>query len=293
MKANKRSSINGPHPMQAELRADCARCFGLCCAALPFAASADFAADKDAGTPCPNLKPDFRCGIHGALRESGYRGCTVYDCFGAGQHVSGVTYGGRDWRSCPDTAAEMFAVFPAMRHLFELLWYLTDALNRTEAADLHSELAAALEETRHLTLLPPEELLAVDITKQRDRVNSLLLPVSERVRAAALSRAPRKPGKRRTFGRGADLIGAKLKGADLTGAFLRGACLIGADLRGASLDGADVIGADFRDADLRGADVSGSLFLTAFQVASARGDAATRLPSMLDRPAHWNTAACP
>ncbi|MGY4928813.1 pentapeptide repeat-containing protein, partial [Streptomyces sp. 900105755] len=27
----------------ARLRGDCARCFGLCCVALPFAASADFA----------------------------------------------------------------------------------------------------------------------------------------------------------------------------------------------------------------------------------------------------------
>lgn len=29
-----------------EVRADCSRCFGLCCVALPFARSADFAVDK-------------------------------------------------------------------------------------------------------------------------------------------------------------------------------------------------------------------------------------------------------
>ena len=76
------------------LRADCERCFGLCCVALPFAVSADFALDKPAGTPCPNLRGDHRCGIHAKLRPSGFTGCTVYDCFGAGQRVSQVTFGG-------------------------------------------------------------------------------------------------------------------------------------------------------------------------------------------------------
>lgn len=36
--------------MNSSLQADCARCFGLCCVALPYARSADFAFDKDGGT---------------------------------------------------------------------------------------------------------------------------------------------------------------------------------------------------------------------------------------------------
>ena len=103
------------------LRADCGRCFGLCCVAPAFAASADFAIDKAAGQPCPNLRPDFGCGIHDELRPRGFRGCTVYDCFGAGQQVAQVTFGGRDWRGAPHTAGEMFAVFAVMRQLHELL----------------------------------------------------------------------------------------------------------------------------------------------------------------------------
>lgn len=31
----------------AHLRADCGNCFGLCCVALPFAATTDFAIDKE------------------------------------------------------------------------------------------------------------------------------------------------------------------------------------------------------------------------------------------------------
>lgn len=62
-----------------QLRADCENCFGLCCVALPYAKSADFALDKDGGTPCSNLQSDYRCGIHENLRAKGYRGCTVYE----------------------------------------------------------------------------------------------------------------------------------------------------------------------------------------------------------------------
>ncbi len=80
-----------PHGRDA-LSADCANCFGLCCVGPAFAASADFAIDKAAGTPCPNLGGDFRCGIHDQLRPKGFAGCTVYDCFGAGQKVSQVTF---------------------------------------------------------------------------------------------------------------------------------------------------------------------------------------------------------
>ncbi|MFJ6215355.1 pentapeptide repeat-containing protein [Streptomyces sp. NPDC092296] len=261
------------------LRADCGSCFGLCCVALPFAASADFAVGKDAGTPCANLRPDFRCGIHTRLRESGFRGCTVFDCLGAGQKVSQTTFDGRDWRSHPGTARQMFAVFPVMRQLHELLWYVTEALARPAARPVHGELRRALGELDRLSGGSAASLIALDVPALRADVNALLLRTSELVRAAV-------PGRRRNH-RGADLIGARLGGARLRGADLRGAYLIAADLSRADLRTADLIGADLRDADLRGADLTGSLFLTQPQLDSARGDAATRLPPALSRPAHW------
>src|SRR5882757_1510351 len=112
-----------------DLEADCGECFGLCCVALPFTRSADFAIDKDAGKPCPNLRTDSRCGIHTELRQKGFTGCTVYDCFGAGQKVSQIIFGGRDWREGPsERARQMFDVFPVVRQLHELLRYLEEAL---------------------------------------------------------------------------------------------------------------------------------------------------------------------
>ncbi|MFE6691617.1 pentapeptide repeat-containing protein [Streptomyces sp. NPDC057743] len=268
-----------PEVDRLPLRSDCGNCFGLCCVALPFARSADFALDKEAGRPCPNLATDFRCGIHQDLRQRGFSGCTVFECFGAGQKVSQVTFEGRDWRSEPGSARPMFAAFAVMRQLHELLWYLTEAVALPQSRPVREELRAALEKTERLTLGSAEELAAVDVAGHRGEVNVLLLRVSEAVRAKV-------PGRKKER-RGADLMGARLKGADLRGANLRGAYLIAADLQGADLRSADLIGADFRDADLRGADLTDGLFLTQAQVNAARGDARTRLPRGLRRPAHW------
>lgn len=261
-----------------DLQADCTNCFGLCCVALPFARSTDFAADKIAGQPCSNLQEDFRCGIHARLREKGFPGCTVFDCFGAGQKVSQVTFGGTDWRQAPQSARHMFAVFPLMRQLHELLWHITEALDLAPARPVHQDLRRVLTRIEALTRGSAESLLELDMAALRGDVNALLLRASELVRDKA-------PGHKNH--RGADLIGARLAGADLRGANLRGALLIAADLTKADLRMADLIGADFRDADLSGADLTGSIFFTQAQVNAAKGDTATKLPPALSRPAHW------
>ncbi len=260
------------------LQADCENCFALCCVVPAFSVSADFAINKNAEQSCPNLQPDFRCGIHTQLRQQGFRGCTVYDCFGAGQKVSQVTFGGQDWRRTPRSAKQMFAVFPIMRDLHELLWYLTEALTLQSARLLHSELSLALKETERLTNNSPDGLMKLDVAAHRQRINALLLHTSELVRAEVSHKKDH---------RGADLIGAKLKGADLKGANLRGAYLIGTDLRGADLRMADLIGADLRGADLRGADLTESIFLIQSQLDAAKGDTETKLPPLLTRPTHW------
>ncbi|HEY1175776.1 MAG TPA: pentapeptide repeat-containing protein, partial [Phytomonospora sp.] len=231
-----------------DLRADCARCFGLCCVVPAFTASSDFAVDKPAGKPCPNLGADHRCGIHAELRERGFPGCTVFDCFGAGQRVSQVTFGGRGWRGDPAAARSMFAVFPVARALHELLWYLTEALALPAAKPVHRELAKARVGIVRLTRATPEKLAAVDVTAERVKANPLLLKASELARGKGPDR------------RGADLAGASLRNARLSRASLRGALLIGADLRGADLTRADLTGADLRGAELSGADLTGAIF---------------------------------
>jgi hypothetical protein len=69
----------------------------------------------------------------------------------------------------------MFEVFPIMRDLHELLWYLTEALTLQPAHPL--------SETERLTHKSPDALRELDIAAHRRDVNALLQRVSELVRA--------------------------------------------------------------------------------------------------------------
>ncbi|MGI8880720.1 MAG: pentapeptide repeat-containing protein, partial [Jatrophihabitans sp.] len=254
-------------------------CFGLCCVAPAFTVSAEFAIDKPAGHPCPHLLADSRCDIHIELRPHGFSGCTVYDCFGAGQKISQLTFAGQDWRHAPHSAQVMFDAFAVMRQLHELLWYLTESLALPTTRPIREDVSAALQATERLTCGDAEALIGLDMDSYRQAVNVLLTEVSERARADVYPAGPDR--------RGADLVGAHLAGAILRGANLRGARLVGADLHDADLNRTDVTGADLRAADLRGADLTGCLFLVQAQVDAARGDGSTKLPAALRHPAHW------
>ncbi|WNV73792.1 pentapeptide repeat-containing protein [Geodermatophilus sp. DSM 44513] len=236
------------------LRADCASCAGLCCVAPAFAASADFAVDKPAGVACRHLQRDSRCGIHGELRERGFPGCTVFDCFGAGQQKDPPPPTARTLAAGPCGRPAAFGV---QRLLHELLWYLAEALALDAAAPLHRELGALRERAGRLTAAAPAELAAVDTTVLQAEAGALLGSVSE------LARSGLRP-------RGRDR-----RGADLVAADLRRRPPAGARRERASGGGRGVLR------------LAGALFLTRRQVAAARGDAATVLPDGLEHPARW------
>lgn len=264
----------------SNLRADCRRCVGLCCVAYTFARSSDFPIDKRAGDPCPNLAPSFSCTVHATLDERGFRGCTAFDCFGAGQHVSSTLFPDRDWRSDPSVAASMFDTFRTATSLHEMLWHLTQARTRT----YDDELARQADELSHRISRLTEtvgSIAAVDIDSSRSRVRAILDDASEQVRAAyrATDDAPDP-----TLVPYADLAGHDLRRRTLRGSNLRGASLLGADMRGTDLAGSDLLGADLRGADLRGADLTNRLFLTPTQLGSARIDQRTLLPSWYELP---------
>jgi len=281
--------------------------------ALAFTKSADFPFDKPAGDPCTNLDEHDGCRIHPQLRERGFKGCTVFDCFGAGQKVSRQTFAGRSWRDDTATREAMFSTFPLVRRLHELLWYLDEAITLVErerererdlaregeqahaaahgrprtAAPAPAPWLAAFDHVRRLTDGTPDELAALDVDAEYDAARPLLVQASEVARAAVPAPPRRSRAKGPTLEPGSDLMGAALAGADLRGRTLRGSIAIAADLRGANLDRCDLLGVDPRDADLAGADLSGAIYLTQMQVNSARGDAATRLPEGFARPTHW------
>lgn len=284
---NNRESVSFVDERFQNLRVDCKRCFGLCCIALYFSASEGFPTNKEAGKPCINLKEDFSCSVHKKLREKGLKGCTAYDCFGAGQKVAQVTYGGHDWQQDSEYAKQMFEVFLIMRQLHEMLWYLAEALTLQPARAIHDKLSSIWDETERLTLLSAGDLLSLDVTAHRTKVNLLLSQTSELVRNKFSGRQKTPTKRKNTSVGGADYIGKDLRKANLRGANLRGAWLIAADLRGVDLSGADLIGADLRDTDFRGANLEKCIFLTQAQINTAKGDCNTKLPKSLAYPSYW------
>jgi hypothetical protein len=248
---------------RSELRADCAACAGLCCVVPAFTASSDFAIDKPSGVPCPNLAVvDFGCTIHSELPERGFSGCTVYDCFGAGQRVVQQHFDGRTWRTSPEIREEQFATFEVVERLHELLWYLEDAASRRLPRDLREEVEGLRSSVQGAAAEPHER----DVVPLQLRADALLGEVSGAVRRGGRNL------------RGHDLAGRDLRDDGLADADLRGALLLGANLRGVDLGLADLLGADLRGADLRGADLSESLFLTRFQLRAGHCDDTTLVP---------------
>jgi uncharacterized protein YjbI with pentapeptide repeats len=262
------------------LRPDCAHCSAWCCVATAFSRSADFAFDRSAGVPCRNLLADFGCAIHSTLRADGMKGCTTFDCFGAGQKVTQLTLGGSSWRDDPAHAGDMFAVFRAMRDLHELLWYLAVARHAAAAAALWSEIDDVAGRIEAATRQPVGTLASLDTLALNAQVTPLLDAVSELVRGGATGSTGADLSRR-------DLAGADLRGSDLRRARLRGAILIAADLRGTDLRRADLLGADLRDARVDDADLSEALYVNQMQLNATHGNAATRMPWELLRPGHW------
>ncbi|WP_281889495.1 pentapeptide repeat-containing protein [Paenibacillus sp. YYML68] len=268
--------------MYNDFISDCTNCFGLCCVALPYGKSADFPINKDAGDPCRHLCSNNSCAIHNRLRVEGFRGCVSYECFGAGQKVSQLIFHNKDWREDVDHANEMFAVFPIVQQLHEMLYYLKQALALRETTSIKLSLQKIYEETVELTIKRPKEILEIDLAAHRSKVNALLTETSKMYRNDR-----NDAGEKQRTKKDVDFIGANLEGLTLRGKDFRGKLMISSSLRNSDLRRADWIGADLRDADLSGADLTDALFLTQSQLNSAIGDVHTKIPWFLEKPSHW------
>lgn len=274
-----------PPPLRREdLRADCGNCFALCCTVFGFSRSVDFAEDKPAGSPCRHLGSDFSCTVHEKLRSRGFRGCAVFDCFGAGQAVSQRLFAGVSWRERSDTQQRMFSAFAIVKQLHEMSWYLSEAHERTYDPDAAHEARELASTIALLTSSDLVELFSVEMDVLHSAVRAILVEISAEVRTSYSAEVGDLDPR---LAAGADLAGADLRAHRLCGADLRGACLIAADLRGCDLAGVDLLGADLRDTRLEGADLSATLYLTQPQVNAARGSGDTRLPTGVSAPPHW------
>lgn len=263
-----------------DLKIDCGNCFGFCCIALYFSKVDGFPKDKRSGEACVNLNSDFTCKVHNDLRKKGLKGCTSYDCFGAGQKVAKVTYDGVSWCESPELAEEMFNVFLVMRQLHEMLWYLGMVYSLEKEETLRNMSSIIIQETNEITLLKPEALLKLNLDIHREKVNEVLRKASNQIRSKFVGKNNKTLSKNN--------IGKNLKNVNLRGADLSGALLIAADLSDNDLSGANLIGADMRDTNIKGANLDNSIFITQQQVNSANGDENTKLPASLTIPGYWS-----
>lgn len=269
------------------LKPDCSNCFGLCCVALYFSVQDGFPTDKRAGIPCPNLEENYLCSVHKKLETLGLKGCIAYECFGAGQQISQVTFKGRSWKIDSESKNQMFEVFLIMRQLHEMCWYLTQALSYNLESSLCEEISQVLSETVCITKYPPQSLLEFDLEKHRGKINTLLRKTSKLVQSEIRCRKQIKNKTEKTSKMMKDFFGRDLRKKDFRCTDLDGACLIAANLEGADLSGTNFIGADFRDANIKGANLSESIFLTQSQINVAKGNTNTKLPIMISMPKHW------
>lgn len=269
------------------LKIDCEKCFGLCCVALYFSKTDGFPNDKKAGTPCVNLQSSFTCSEHKNLRKKGLKGCTGYDCFGAGQKVAQLTFEGKDWKEFKDLQNQMFEVFVIMRQLHEMLWYLGDALTFVSNKNIKDQLNSRIQEIEQLTKLDANSIMNIDIEKYRIKVNSILRMTNEIVKDKISQYKINNSKNKKNLKLGYDFIGANLTDTNLTGANFAGALLIASNMKNTDLKGANLIGADLRDADIRGANLEDAIFLTQYQINTAIGNCKTKLPKSLERPPHW------
>ena len=172
----------------------------------------------------------------------------------------------------------MYALYPKMVHLQEMMWYLTDGIRPT-TRKIHPLLEDKLSELDALTRSSPDELAALDLDQVRATVLPLLSQIEELVQTPVAETGKRSLPR--------DWIGKNLAGQDFSGLSVRGQFLLATNLSNSRLRGVNFLGADLRDCQLAGADLTDALFLTQAQVNAAQGDAKTRLPERLLRPSHW------
>lgn len=170
--------------MEELLRADCARCDGLCCVGLAFDRSAWFSFDKPANLPCRYLSPESRCLVHGSLVERGLAGCALYDCHGAGQRVTEM-FSNEPWRQSPEAARAVLDAFWIVRQIHELLLLIREA-GRLDLRPIHAE-----QQARWLRALEPpggwtrEALSSIDLGSFQAGIHAFLRSLRDEVRPAA------------------------------------------------------------------------------------------------------------
>lgn len=266
------------HPIDSHLMKpltiDCHNCSGICCVALYFSKIDGFPQDKKAGVPCIHLCPNGLCAIHSDLAKRNLTGCTHYDCFGAGQIITQSLYAGTLWWEHPGLKEQLFSDFMKVFQLQQMRWYLLQCTCLNQVEDLLPDIVQILSEIES-AYMDLDHLKHCSQANLHERTNIILKEVSRRF-GSQWSDRPKKPMFSKKFDH---------RLFDKTDFSM--ALLIGSDFRKSQLIRVNFLGADLRQVNFSGADLYECLFLTQGQINAAIGDAQTRLPPYLKKPASW------
>ncbi|MXQ74263.1 pentapeptide repeat-containing protein [Clostridiaceae bacterium DONG20-135] len=262
-----------------DLRIQCENCFGLCCRALYFSKMDGFPENKRAGKACSYLCAASRCSIYSQLGEKHLKGCMNYDCFGAGQHMSAWIKQQNIYITDKQMDTAVMESFHKLMKLHQQLWYLKQAILLIEEHHLHIDTTGELEKLEILLRKEPDKITKPDIEISHDAVNGILRRVSACIQTKYAND---------THIIGSSFLGKSFKKQSLKGCDFSMKLLIGCDFTDADLAYVNFLGSDVRDANFSNVDLRCSLFLTQFQINSAKGNKATMLPDYLKRPRTWN-----
>ncbi|MGL5615254.1 MAG: pentapeptide repeat-containing protein [Sarcina sp.] len=260
-----------------EFKIDCFKCSGLCCTALFFSKIDGFPENKVAGKPCSSLKNDYSCSIHKDLEKRNMKGCMGYDCFGAGQFVTEKVYKGESWRTLKNKSEEFFNTFTIAFQFYQVSYYLEEARIIAVAKEFHEDIDKLIKENEFFYDSNPEDIIAFDIEKYREKANVILKRVSKSV----VENFKNNNKAINSF------FGKSFKNKNMNGLDLSMQLLIAANFEGCTFKGTIFLGADTRDCNFSNADLSEGVFLTQGQINSAKGNRNTKLPKHLDYPVSW------
>lgn len=260
------------------LKTNCSQCSGLCCTALFFSEMDGFPENKQAGKPCLNLQKNFRCKIHGELEKRKMKGCIGYDCFGAGQQVTQSIYSGKTWQNTPGQAKEIFDVYIAVFQLYQIRYFLLEAMAILPAKVLRNNIKPLIEENEIICNSKPQDIVKFNIENHRSKANVFLKQVCNLLQKSLCCRNTKCPS---------DFLGKNFENKDFSGLDFSTKLLIAANFNNCVFTGTIFLGADTRDADFSNVDLRDAVFLSQGQVNSAKGNRNTKLPQYLDYPFAW------
>lgn len=185
-----------------------------------------------------------------------------------------------NWRTIShEEASKIFNAYYVVLNVHQILWHLLQCLILRLSQKEKAQASVLIKEGSILIEKPLEMLSILDGQSFSDKSNTYFKHVFGLYHSNT-----RNTRKKQVI----NYMGKNMQRKNLTRTDFSRSLLIATNLVQASLYGASFFGADMRDTNICDTDVSNCLFLTQFQINSAKGNCNTILPPYLLKPKIWD-----